>query len=257
MATYSEAFLDSLSRASSSVADLMQQVKEPSFGEKLELQTDANIKELEAKGDIESMLLGKRGDIDKAAMAQKFGYDKALSEMGLDSEYEIAAMRELNKLNMLKIQGDQALDQIGRKMEVTASEAGYDALTTLGAIDFAGVSNPEENRGEGLFGSAMGLLNPMTYWRFMVKDESRAAKSRQEFSAQLGLLQAGVGDVLRSHAVNPDGIPVQEALGQIDLALETAEKLYDNATFQNFGDDADYYYGRIESLLNLKNALEK
>tara|TARA_R110002012_G_scaffold65643_1_gene172266 strand:+ start:155 stop:928 length:774 start_codon:yes stop_codon:yes gene_type:complete len=257
MASYSEAFLDALSRASSSVGDLMQQIKEPTFGEKLEMETDANKDLAGYNAELEGMLMDKKGNINRDALLQKYGYDKALTEMGLTSEYEIAAMREVNKLNMLKISGDQALAQIGEKVAVDAETAGYDSLITMGAVDFASVSNPEENLGEGLLGSSLGLLNPMTHWRFLASDSGRATKSRQEFAAQLGLLQAGVGDVLRSSAVNPDGVPVQEALGQIDIALETAEKLYKNANFQNLGDDADYYYGRIESLLNLKQALDK
>ena len=49
MASYTEAFLDSLGRASNSLADLMQQVKEPTYEEKVRIDTEAEKSLLDKK----------------------------------------------------------------------------------------------------------------------------------------------------------------------------------------------------------------
>tara|TARA_R100001510_G_C7656690_1_gene217011 strand:- start:4674 stop:5438 length:765 start_codon:yes stop_codon:yes gene_type:complete len=254
MASYTEAFLDSLGRASNSLTDLMQQVKEPTYEEKVRIDTEA-----------EKGLLDKRGEVQKDTegylMGQKAGFDKQLLNMENLADYEIAALNAVTSMKLGQMKGEQAMQQLHHATEQELEAAKYAAQAGVASISFdygSTISNPEENRGEGFFGSLAGLIPGRgTYSRFMESDEKRTKQSQSEFQLQSNMLKAQLPAMLKEYKANPESALVQQYKDLIMEGLSTAEKLSENSAFQNFDDQTTYYNTEMDGFANMLDMLGK
>jgi len=241
MASYSEAFLDSLSRATSSVSGLMKQVKEPSFEEKLDMETSAEKELLQEQASVtaglQSFLLG-----------EKHADDVTLATMGHENNYNMEALRAISNLNLQALRGEQSMREIEYKTEQDLERAGYDSMVALGQVNFLGEKfDPSENQGFSL----------ETAKRFLTKDRGRADTSKLAFETQYNLLNVGLADVLQVKTMNPDAPSVNQAIDLISTGIETAESLATFSARQSFDDDVDYYNSRLNQLYQLRDTLEK
>lgn len=100
MATYTEAFLDSLSRASDSVGGLVAAMKQPNWKQQLMMESDLRIKELKAaqagdveqitlRGDIESRQIGERGEVESGLVEQRGDIEMDLQDERIDAEKDM------------------------------------------------------------------------------------------------------------------------------------------------------------------------
>ena len=240
MASYSEAFLDSLSRATSSVSGLMKQVKEPSFEEKLDMETSAEKELLQEQASVtaglQSFLLG-----------EKHADDVTLATMGHENNYNMEALRAISNLNLQALRGEQSMREIEYKTEQDLERAGYDSMVALGQTNFVNVKDPGEWQG----------FSGDTVKRFFAWDKKRAEESKGQFETQYGLLSVGLADVLQVKTMNPDAPSVNQAIDLISTGIETAESLATFSARQSFDDDVDYYNSRLNQLYQLRDTLEK
>jgi len=241
MASYSEAFLNSLSRASSSISGLMAQVREPSFEEKTEIETSASKELMQTQAETTA-------ELQSFIMGEKHTYDTDLASMGYENNYNIEAIRAMNALNLQGLRGEQAMDQIRYETAQKLEDAGYDAMVALGQVNFIGEKfDPSENQGFSL----------ETAKRFLTRDKGRAEASKQAFETQYNLLNVGLADVLQVKQLNPNAPSVNQAIDLINTGIETAESLASFSARQSFGDDQDYYNNRLEQMYQLKATLEQ
>jgi|14_taG_2_1085336.scaffolds.fasta_scaffold00387_14 hypothetical protein len=240
MASYSEAFLNSLSRASSSISGLMAQVREPSFEEKTEIETNASKELMQTQAETTA-------ELQSFIMGEKHTYDTDLASMGYENNYNIEAIRAMNALNLQGLRGEQAMDQIRYETAQKLEDAGYDAMVALGQTNFVGVSDPSENQG----------FTFETAKRFLTKDNKRAEASKQQFETQYNLLNVGLADVLQVKQLNPNAPSVTQAIDLINTGIETAESLATFSARQSFDEDQDYYNNRLEQMYQLKATLEQ
>jgi hypothetical protein len=241
MANYTESFLRALQGASSSVSGLVSQIREPDFEEKVRIETDAQKEVLneqaEATKNLQSYLLG-----------EKHGYDLSLAELGYGEEYKLEALRAVNQMQLQALRGEQAMDQIRYETAQKLEEAGYDAMVSLGQVNFVGdAMDPGEWQG----------FSVETLKRFVTRDRGRATEAKQQFEQQYNLLNVGLADVLQTKTINPNAPAVQQAIDTINTGIETAENLATFSGRQNFGEDQDYYNNRLEQLYALRDTLEQ
>ena len=134
MATYSEEFLNALSRATSSITGLMEQVKEPDWKEKVRYETEMQIKVLKEQGDVETGHIYQKGDVSSQLSEQ--GHEQDVDKIGVthgfDMEKLSKTMTHEEKITLLQhqydmLQGeqqhDQALEQIIAHGDVSKEEA--------------------------------------------------------------------------------------------------------------------------------------
>lgn len=139
--TYSEAFLDSLSRASDSVGGLISVMRQPNWKQELMMQSDLRIKELkeaqkgdESKiklsGDIESRQIGERGDVES----------NLITERG-DVQSDLIQQEGTIKKDMqgTQIQADKDMQEIGidsqKDMQKTAFKYDLEKIKASGKMD--------------------------------------------------------------------------------------------------------------------------
>ena len=241
MASYSEAFLESLSRASSSVSGLMKQINEPSFEEKLDMETSSQKELMQEQANTTASL-------QSFLMGEKHDDDVTLAGMGHENNYNMEALRAISGMNLQALRGDQAMEQIKYDTKQKLEQSGYDAMVALGQTNFiSGVKDPGEWQG----------LRLATLGRFLAFDEKRAETAKGQFETQYNLLNVGLADVLQVKTMNPDAPAVSQAVDLVQTGIETAEGLATFSARQSFDNDVDYYNNRLEQLYQLRDTLEK
>ena len=122
--TYTEAFLDSLSRASDSIGGLVSVMRSPDWKEQLMMESDLRIKELKAtqsgeesqillrgdvesaltaqRGDIESVHIGERGDVQSGLVAQEGDIKKGMQERQIEHEEGMQVAGQKHEKEMQK-----------------------------------------------------------------------------------------------------------------------------------------------------------
>tara|TARA_B100001250_G_C19792692_1_gene787272 strand:+ start:302 stop:1072 length:771 start_codon:yes stop_codon:yes gene_type:complete len=252
--SYTDNFLNSLSRASNSVTGLVQQIKEPSYEEKAKIDTESEKSLLEKQGEV-------RKDTEGYLLGEKAGFDKMLLNMENMADYEIAALNAVTSMKIQGLKGEQALAQLKHATAEDMKDAQFQSQAALAAVDFSygsSISNPEENQGEGFFGSLGGLIpGSGTYTRWAMGDEDRTKQSMQEFKVQSDLMKTQGYMMLKEYKANPDSPMVQQYKNLLLDGISTAEKLSENSAYQNFDDQTQYYNREMDTMTNMLDMLEE
>jgi len=259
MSTYTEEFLNALSRASSSVSSLMETVKEPTWKEKADYEHNLAVQKMSVEQTLgEKTSTFQHGlNIDSALLATEL--QKDLGDHEYLKEVDMEAIKQANRMKMTELEALIALGQINDATRQTYLDAGYEIGEP---IDFKDSPKPRQR-----------LIGAITPWEGLIPDfgllgsqdsaesagwfeQSGGVEAKEMFRSNLALYNMGVGQALRAATVNPNAPNVAEAIHDAEQGMEQALTLMEWSENQWYGKDADYYAEAYETLSTHLNALK-
>lgn len=259
MATYSEEFLNALSRASSSVGSLMDTLKEPDWKEKAEFQQNLDMEKLVKGSELkqDEALFQQDLNIESAHLAQALGKDMSIFDQ--DLSIEMSALKQVQQIQLAEVGARIAMKQINEETKAKYLDLGYEVGED---VDFGSVSQPKD----GWLGSAFwwdGLLPGLPGNQATSAVDSGWGEGGQSaidamgtFKGVMALYNMQVPNALRASTIDPNAASVQEAIVDAEQGMNQALTLMEWSEDEGYTDDADYYASAYSSLQRQHNALK-